>query len=291
MEYKSHVDGRAWHFQFDCGYTRDFIEASKEIEIPDLSFIPYKRYLLSKIFMDIFGYSFSVRLLEILRDYQSGCIFLHFGEQVAKDDCIRLSTAISHQISRPSASDSNGLFYAIIKIVDDNKTEMKLYEPYKDFPLHTDGVFKDNPVDWLLMMKVSEFSASGGESRLLHIEDWEEWDSFYNRPENQKQYMHGLIEKDKRYESFRKISSLEPSFSQILSIRDAKKNVKFVDQYVVPSTTQEATFIHELQESIEKSRGIVNTRLPVGSMILLNNNFWMHGRTKFQENPNLHREL
>ena len=43
--------------------------------------------------------------------------------------------------------------------------------------LHTDGTFVDEPTDWLLMMKMIEQNARGGESRLLHLDDWKELDN------------------------------------------------------------------------------------------------------------------
>lgn len=291
MGYEITKDRRIYNFHFCENAVNEFIESAKRIEISDMHFIPYKRYVLAKIFLEIFGPKFTDDMFSCLKDYQSGCLFLHFKKDLTKEDCVRISTAISHQINRPSASDPSGMFYAFIEIVDGNNTEMKLYEPYKDFPLHTDGVFKDNPVDWLMMLKVSELSALGGESRLLHMEDWEGWDEFFNRPENQNEYMHGLHERDKRYEVFSKVSSTEPSFSKILSLKEGKRSIKFVDQYVVPTTIDEAIFMEELQYSLENSSGVVQTKLPVGSMILINNNFWMHGRSKFDNSPSLYREL
>lgn len=54
--------------------------------------------------------------------------------------------------------------------------KFKLMYPYADFSLHTDGLFEDNPVDWLMMMKLREHQVSGGHSRWLHMDDWEAYD-------------------------------------------------------------------------------------------------------------------
>lgn len=42
--------------------------------------------------------------------------------------------------------------------------------------------------------------------------------------------------------------------------------------------------------AIRASPHVYETALPVGSMIVLNNNFWMHGRSAFEKHPQLERE-
>ena len=42
---------------------------------------------------------------------------------------------------------------------------------------------------------------------------------------------------------------------------------------------------------VEKSKNKIETKLPVGSCVIANNYFWLHGRKPFKENKNLSREL
>jgi len=42
---------------------------------------------------------------------------------------------------------------------------------------------------------------------------------------------------------------------------------------------------------LEGSKNKIITQLPVGSAIVANNYFWLHGRTPFKENQALSREL
>ena len=42
---------------------------------------------------------------------------------------------------------------------------------------------------------------------------------------------------------------------------------------------------------LEESKNKIITKLPVGSTIIANNYFWLHGRKPFKENEKLRREL
>ena len=50
-------------------------------------------------------------------------------------------------------------------------------------------------------------------------------------------------------------------------------------------------FLQKLSDSLEGSKNKIVTKLPVSSLIVANNHFWLHGRKSFKENKNLSREL
>lgn len=281
--------GRICHYAFSDSVVDRFLGQSHAIGLTDMHFIPYKRYLLADNFLRASGGGFDTQLLARLCDYASGCAIVQFGSAFAREDYIKLATAIAHLISKPSIQGPGGSYYGISKIVDDDNPTLKLLYPYANFSLHADGVFEDNPVDWLMMMQLREQHVTGGKSRLLHMADWEAYDVFHDDPANQV-IRHGLLEKDGRYDVFRKFTSLEPSRARILHKRDGMNTVKFVDQYVIPETIAQARFIERFQASVESSPQVYETALPVGSMIILNNNFWMHGRSAFEQHPHLERE-
>ena len=39
--------------------------------------------------------------------------------------------------------------------------------------LHTDGTYVKEVTDWLLMTKIEEKNVKGGETTMLHLDDWE----------------------------------------------------------------------------------------------------------------------
>ena len=53
----------------------------------------------------------------------------------------------------------------------------------------------------------------------------------------------------------------------------------------------QGVFLQKLSDKLEGSKNIIITKLPVGSSIVANNYFWLHGRKPFIENKLLSREL
>ena len=54
---------------------------------------------------------------------------------------------------------------------------------------------------------------------------------------------------------------------------------------------EQGLFLQKLSDSLESSKKKIITKLPVGSAIIANNHFWLHGRKPFKENQGLSREL
>ena len=52
----------------------------------------------------------------------------------------------------------------------------------------------------------------------------------------------------------------------------------------------QGNFLQKLSDCLEESKNKVITKLPVGSAIVANNYFWLHGRRPFKENKDLSRE-
>jgi len=53
----------------------------------------------------------------------------------------------------------------------------------------------------------------------------------------------------------------------------------------------QGNFLQRLSDALEGSKNKTITKLPVGSSIIANNYFWLHGRKPFNENKDLNREL
>ncbi|CDL44228.1 Carbon starvation induced protein CsiD [Klebsiella pneumoniae ISC21] len=48
--------------------------------------------------------------------------------------------------------------------------------------LHNDGTYVEEQTDYVLMMKIDEQNMQGGNSLLLHLDDWEHLDEFFRDP-------------------------------------------------------------------------------------------------------------
>ena len=54
---------------------------------------------------------------------------------------------------------------------------------------------------------------------------------------------------------------------------------------------KQGVYLQKLSDSLEGSNHKITTKLPVGSSVIANNYFWLHGRKPFKENKDLSREL
>ena len=74
----------------------------------------------------------------------------------------------------------SGTYYARFHVKHTDESDSYLRQAYRLFTMHTDGTFVTEATDWLLMMKFAERNAVGGESRFLHLDDWEGRERFVN---------------------------------------------------------------------------------------------------------------
>ena len=54
---------------------------------------------------------------------------------------------------------------------------------------------------------------------------------------------------------------------------------------------KQGNFLQKLSDALEESNNKVIISLPVGSAVVSNNYFWLHGRKPFKKDVNLSREL
>ncbi|KAJ3472537.1 hypothetical protein NLI96_g13322 [Meripilus lineatus] len=148
--------------------------------------------------------------------------------------------------------------------------------------MHTDGTFVSEATDWLLMMKFAEHCATGGESRLLHLDDWEEIEPFIN---------HKLATRPFLYRAPGSKNVAEKVERPLFFQGEFGLSISFIDQFVQPANREEAAFLRALSESMEASSGTREVILPVGDLVVLNNYFYLHGRAPFQKDESLLREL
>ncbi len=149
--------------------------------------------------------------------------------------------------------------------------------------LHTDGTYVKEKTDWLLMSKLEEKNVEGGETAMLHLDDWEHCDELFNDPVGKENFIWGSP-KSKKIDY--KVE--HPVFS---SDKEGKPQISYIDQFPEPKNKEQGGFLQKLSDSLEESKNKVITTLPVGSAIVANNYFWLHGRKPFKVNKDLSREL
>lgn len=274
---------RLHHLALSAEELRSFLAATERITVQELEYVPYVRYVAADALAERMGERFPETLRGILHDRGSGGFTLGAqGVTSRPDDFVKLGTAIGHLIGPANFDSMSGTYYARFIVKDADQGDSYLKTPYRALTLHTDGTFVEEATDWLLMMKFAERNAIGGESRLIHLDDWEELETYRRHP----LASHPFTFKAPRSKNVTD-SVQHPIFFDV----GGKPCISVIDQFVYPETISQARYLSAMFASLERSPGTATIPLPVGDLIVLNNRFWMHGRAPFQAHVGLHREL
>ena len=79
-------------------------------------------------------------------------------------------------------------YYARFYVKHQDASDSYLRKAYTNLDLHTDGTYVKEKTDWLIMTKMEEQGVSGGESVILHLDDWEHLDELSKNPVGQHFY-------------------------------------------------------------------------------------------------------
>ena len=149
--------------------------------------------------------------------------------------------------------------------------------------LHTDGTYVNEETDWIVMSKLEEKNVKGGETCILHLDDWEHCEELSKDPVGRQNFVWGSSKsKNVNY----KVE--HPIFN---NDKKGRPEISYIDQFPEPKNMEQGSFLQKLSDALEESKYKIITELPVGSIIIANNHFWLHGRKPFKENKNLSREL
>lgn len=197
---------------------------------------------------------------------------------------ILLSTAVSHLIGVPNLDSMSGKYYARFSVKNDDNSDSYLRQAHRRMELHNDGTYVKELTDWVIMQKMVEVNVEGGDSLLLHVDDWQDLDKFYQHPlANENLQWGSPASKNVGYKTYHPIFLKE----QV----KGEPRMSFIDQFVEPLNMDQGLYLYELGESLENETKTFNVKLQEGSILIINNYIWLHGRDKFIAHKNLHREL
>lgn len=284
FEVKTHPQSkRLYHLTFSQAAVETFFSNVKEVSPERLEYVPYMRHIVAKELQNVVGPRFVNVIRGILFDRETGGFTIGVQDVTkSKDEYVVFSTALSYLVGTPNFDSMSGKYYARFAVKDTDNSDSYLRQAYRRFTLHTDGTFVDEPTDWLLMMKMEEENAIGGESRLLHLDDWEELDRFYH---------HSFASYGFTYKAPASKNVSQEITRTTFFLDQGKPCMCFIDQFAYPENIELATYLQDLSDSMEEDKNVLELTLPVGDLIVLNNKFWLHGRSAFEKNPNLYREL
>lgn len=276
---------RIVNIEVDRQALSNFFKAIQDIKVERVEYVPFERFYLADQLREVLGKEFQDVIRTTLHDRNTGgFITVLDKEMYSIDEYILFSTALTHLIGVPNLDGMSGKYYARFSVKHSFDSDTYLRQAYRKFYLHTDGTFVNEQTDWLLMMKLQEKNAVGGESLLLHLDDWEDLEKFRNHPFANNKYE--FTQKGRASKNIDDVVYQTTFFEN-----NNAPCIRFNDQCSAPHTLEEAMYHREISESLDSSSQVKAIKLPIGGIIMLNNLFWLHGRDAFEKNENLYREL
>ncbi len=274
---------RILHVHIDRDALQGFLDDVRGIDVQNLEYVPFMRYELASALARHVGEDFATVVNAIVKDRNHGGLTTGLqGLTTDADDYVRFGTAIGHLLGQGNHDAMSGTYYARFVVKHTDSSDSYLRQAYRLFTMHTDGTFVSEATDWLLMMKFAEEHAVGGESRFLHLDDWESRDRFVGHRLGTQPFLYKAPGSKNVSDKVQRPLFFQSAFGLSMS---------FIDQFVQPRDREEAAFLHDLSNSMEASPGTKEVSLPVGDLVVLNNYFYVHGRAPFERNPALFREL
>ena len=257
-----------------------------KFDVTALELKPFTRFTLAKSLDDLTDNKLSELMNSIIRDRSTGCFIIgpkNISSKINETFLVKLSTAIAYLIGIPNHDAMAGKYYARFHVKHEDSSDSYLRKAYRNMDLHTDGTYVKEVTDWLIMTKIDEQNVEGGETVMLHLDDWEHCNDLYNDPVGKQNFVWGSP-KSKNIDY--KVE--HPVFS---TDDEGRPTISYIDQFPEPQNMDQGNFLQRLSDGLEESKNKVVTKLPVGYSVIANNYFWLHGRKPFKENKELSREL
>ena len=257
-----------------------------KFDLTALELKPFTRFTIAKSLDDLTNNKLSELMNSIIRDRSTGCFIIgpkNISSKINNKFLVKLSTAIAHLIGLPNHDSMTGKYYARFEVKHMDTSDSYLRKAYTNMDLHTDGTYVKEVTDWLIMTKLDEQNAEGGETAMLHLDDWEHCEDLFKDPVGRQDFIWGSPKsKNVNY----KVE--HPIFT---SDEKGRPNISYIDQFPEPKNMEQGNFLQRLSDGLEESKNKIITKLPSGYSIIANNYFWLHGRKPFKENKELIREL
>ena len=258
----------------------------KKHTITSLEYKPFSRFSIAKSLDEVFENKLSSTLVKILNDRNTGTVIVEpeiNNKKFDKDFLVKLSTGLAYLVGNPNFDSMTNKYYARFYVKHQDSSDSYLRKAYTNLDLHTDGTYVKEKTDWLIMTKMEEQNVSNGESVILHLDDWEHLEEMSKDPTGQEDFAWGSP----------RSKNIDYKVEHPVFTKDAngKPIISYIDQFPEPKNMKQGLFLQKLSDCLEESKNKVVFPLSVGSTILSNNYFWLHGRKAFKENTGLSREL
>ena len=200
-----------------------------KFDLTALELKPFTRFTIAKSLDDLTSNKLSKLLNSIIRDRNTGCFIIgpkNITPNINDEFLVKLSTAVAHLIGIPNHDSMAGKYYARFIVKHEDSSDSYLRKAYRNMDLHTDGTYVNEVTDWLLMSKIDEQNVEGGETAMLHLDDWEHCEDFSNDPVGRQNFTWGSP-KSKNVDY--KVE--HPIF---VSNKNGKPEISYIDQFPEP---------------------------------------------------------
>ena len=258
----------------------------KKHSITSLEYKPFSRFSLAKSLDEVFENKLSKTLIETINNRETGVAIIEpeiTNKKFDKEFLVKLSTGLAYLVGNPNFDSMTNQYYARFTVKHEDNSDSYLRKAYMNLDLHTDGTFVKEKTDWLIMTKMEEQNVSGGESVILHLDDWEHLEEMSKDPVGQQNFTWGSP----------KSKNIGYKVEHPVFINDSKgmPTISYIDQFPEPKNMEQGLYLQKLSDCLEESKNKIIFPLSVGSTIFSNNYFWLHGRKPFVEHSGLSREL
>ena len=277
---------RIYNIEIEEQILEKLLFSFNKFDLTALELKPFSRFTIAKSLNDLTELKFGKFINSILKDRKTGCFIVspkNINQKLDEVFLVKLSTAIAHIVGKPNHDAMTGKYYARFHVKHEDKSDSYLRKAYTNMDLHTDGTYVKEETDWLLMTKIEEKNVQGGETVMLHLDDWEYCEELFNDPVGREDFIW----------SSPKSKNIDYKVKHPVFFEDntGKAQISYIDQFPEPKNMPQGNFLQKLSDCLEESKNKIITKLPVGSAIVANNYFWLHGRRPFRENKDLSREL
>lgn len=282
----SELSPRVLQLHFERSLVDTFLKEVEQWPVQALEYKSMLRFRVAKILNDLCDNKLQQLLIETLVDRNTGALLITpegLNEVTQAEDMVKFTTAVAHLLGRSNFDAMSGQYYARFVVQNEDNSDSYLRQAHRVMELHNDGTFVEQDTDYVLMLKIDEQNMEGGNSLLLHLDDWADLERFSTDP---------MAHQPMRWSAPPSKKTSKDVFHPVFDIdRSGQPIMSYIDQFVQPKDDIEGNWLTDLSESLETSDAILSLPVPTGSFLLINNHFWLHGRDKFTAHQGLRREL
>ena len=241
-------NGRLLELEFNKETVDTFLAAIEEWPIQALEYKSFLRFRIAQVLDDLCGNKLQGFLADTLTDRNTGALLITpegLDDVSQADDMVRFCTAVAHLMGRSNFDAMSGQYYARFAVVNVDKSDSYLRQPHRVMELHNDGTYVEEDTDFNLMLKVDEQNMEGGNSLLLHLDDWEDLEKFSTHPLAYRPIRWAVPpSKNISKDIYHSVFDLDVDGNPITS---------YIDQFAQPANLEEGVWMSELGESFESS--------------------------------------